>query len=110
MTVQLTFPIARYFDVVDPVYPIVPRDTFQTEYDFFWSLSPMERSRFDGSLVSLIFVMLAMGTQFVTLPSPDEQEQTAEFYGDIPKLASKTKQSDLSSVGIAPSIEIGRLP
>ncbi|KAL9031359.1 MAG: hypothetical protein Q9196_000614 [Gyalolechia fulgens] len=34
----------------------------------------------DASLVALIFVMLAMGTQFVDLPSPEEKEQTAEFY------------------------------
>ena len=37
----------------------------------------------DGSLVALIFAMLAMGTQFVTLPSSDDKEQTAEFYGKI---------------------------
>jgi len=53
----------------------------------------MERSTFDGSLVSLIFVMLAMGTQFVTLPSPDEKEQTAEFYGNIPQLTSKLNKT-----------------
>lgn len=41
----------------------------------------MERPSTDGDLVALILVMLAMGTQFVALPSPDEKEQTAEFYG-----------------------------
>lgn len=34
----------------------------------------------DGSLIALIFVMLAMGTQFVTMDSTAEKEQTAEFY------------------------------
>ena len=43
----------------------------------------------DGSLVALIFAMLAMGTQFVTLPSSDDKEQTAEFYGKILNLACK---------------------
>lgn len=60
---------------------MIQRESFERDYDYFWSLSPTERSTVDGSLVPLIFVMLAMGTQFVTLPSQDEKEQTAEFYG-----------------------------
>ena len=48
----------------------------------------------DGSLVALIFAMLAMGTQFVTLPSSDDKEQTAEFYGEILNLACKVVEVD----------------
>ena len=48
----------------------------------------------DGSLVALIFAMLAMGTQFVTLPSSDDKEQTAEFYGKILTLACKVVDVD----------------
>ncbi len=66
-------------------YPIISRDLFQRDYDSFWSLPPLERCTVDGSLIPLIFVMLAMGTQFVALPSPDEKEQTAEFYGIHPR-------------------------
>ena len=73
--------IAKYFDVIDPVYPMIHRESFLRDYDFFWSLSPTERPSVDGSLVALIFVILAMGTQFVALPSSDDKEQTAEFYG-----------------------------
>lgn len=73
--------IAKYFDVIDPVYPMIHRESFLRDYDFFWSLTPAERPSADGALVALIFVMLAMGTQFVTLPSSDDKEQTAEFYG-----------------------------
>ena len=62
---------------------MIQREAFQKDYDFFWSLPPVERSTIDGSLVPLIYVMLAMGTQFVALPCPDEKEQTAEFYGII---------------------------
>jgi len=72
--------VSKYFDAVDPVYPMIHRESFQGDYDLFWSLPPMERHTIDGSLVALIFVMLAMGTQFVAIPSPDQKEQTAEFY------------------------------
>ncbi|CAD6581842.1 MAG: hypothetical protein ASARMPRED_000720 [Alectoria sarmentosa] len=72
--------IAKYFDVIDPVYPMIHRESFLRDYDFFWSLAAAERPSVDGSLVALMFVMLAMGTQFVTLPSSDDKEQTAEFY------------------------------
>ncbi|KAL8736071.1 MAG: hypothetical protein Q9181_002585 [Wetmoreana brouardii] len=72
--------VAKYFDAVDPVYPMLQRDTFEHDYNQFWSLGPVERTNADASLVALIFVMLAMGTQFVDLPSLEEKEQTAEFY------------------------------
>lgn len=60
---------------------MIHRESFQRDYEMFWSRSTMERPSTDGDLVALILVMLAMGTQFVALPSPDEKEQTAEFYG-----------------------------
>lgn len=72
--------MAKYFEAVDPVYPMIHRETFQKDYEDFWLVQAIDRRRLDGSLVALIFVMLAMGTQFVTLPSLDEKEQTAEFY------------------------------
>lgn len=46
----------------------------------FWSLSRPEKDQADGAFVALIFVMLALGTQFVTSTSPRERKQTAEFY------------------------------
>ena len=72
--------IAKYFDVVDPVYPMIDQVTFRQDYDHIWSLPPTERRHADASLVALVFVMLAMGTQFVVLPSTAQKEQTAEFY------------------------------
>lgn len=75
--------IAKYFDAVDPVYPMIHRHSFQKDYDYFWSLSPPKRNEVKGDLIALIFVMLAMGTQFVSLSSLDGKEQTAEFYGEI---------------------------
>ena len=72
--------ITKYFEVVDPVYPMVDQATFRKDYELVWSMPPLERKDSDGSLIALMFVMLAMGTQFVPLPSPDQKEQTAEFY------------------------------
>ncbi|KAI4169153.1 MAG: hypothetical protein LQ343_005898 [Gyalolechia ehrenbergii] len=72
--------VAKFFDAVDPVYPMINRDSFQHDYCQFWDTGPLERTTTDASLVALIFVMLAMGTQFVDLPSPEEKKQTAEFY------------------------------
>ncbi|KAL8779668.1 MAG: hypothetical protein Q9194_001322 [Teloschistes cf. exilis] len=72
--------VSKYFHAVDPVYPMIHRETFENDYNHFWVLTPTERTATDASLVALIFVMLAMGTQFVDLPSMEEKEQTAEFY------------------------------
>ena len=72
--------ILKYFEVVDPIYPMVDQATFRKDYERLWSIPPPERRHTDGSLIALVFVMLAMGTQFVPLPSPDQKEQTAEFY------------------------------
>ncbi|KAK4165227.1 Acetamidase regulatory protein [Cladorrhinum sp. PSN259] len=72
--------LGRYFECVDPVYPMLHRQTFYADYEQFWSLHPQERDKSDASFVALIFVMLALGTQFVTSTSPRERKQTAEFY------------------------------
>ncbi len=46
-------------------------------------MTPEERSNVDGALVALMFVMLALGTQFAAVfPFPDEKEQQAEFWGE----------------------------
>ncbi|KAI9811838.1 MAG: hypothetical protein M1827_005189 [Pycnora praestabilis] len=59
---------------------MVHRQTFFADYEHFWSLVGSDRDAVDGALIALIFVMLAMGTQFVSLPSVKERAQTAEFY------------------------------
>ena len=105
--------IAKYFDVVDPVYPMIHRESFLKDYEFFWSVAPAERPSVDGSLVALIFVMLAMGTQFVTLPSSDDKEQTAEFYGKTPTLVHEAVYLILTSwqsFGITPGAKSVLLP
>jgi hypothetical protein len=70
----------RYFECVDPVYPMLHRQTFYADYEHFWSLQPPEKDRTDGALVAMIFAMMALGTQFVDHTPPKERQQTAEFY------------------------------
>jgi hypothetical protein len=72
--------LGRYFECVDPVYPMIHRQTFYADYEQFWGLSIPERGRTDAALIGLIFSMLALGTQFVTDSPPQERQQTAEFY------------------------------
>jgi len=72
--------LTRYFECVDPVYPMLHRQTFYADYEHFWQLSPIEKNGAEPAFIALIFVMLALGTQFVTTTSPRERKQTAEFY------------------------------
>lgn len=78
--VQSDILLSRYFECVDPVYPMLHRQTFYADYEHFWSMSRAQQDQADASFVALIFVMLALGTQFVTSTSPRERKQTAEFY------------------------------
>ncbi|KAK0129113.1 hypothetical protein ONS95_001052 [Cadophora gregata] len=78
--IQADILLDRYFECVDPVYPMIHRQTFYADYEHFWSLPQPEKDRVDGTLVAMIFAMLAMGTQFVTTTGPKERQQTAEFY------------------------------
>ncbi|KAI9645588.1 hypothetical protein NHQ30_006330 [Ciborinia camelliae] len=70
----------RYFECVDPVYPMLHRQTFYADYEHFWSKQGPERDRTDAALVAMIFSMMALGTQFVKISPPRERQQTAEFY------------------------------
>ncbi|KAK4226327.1 putative Zn(II)2Cys6 transcription factor [Podospora fimiseda] len=91
--------LTRYFECVDPVYPMLHRQTFYADYEHFWSLHPQERNGSDASFVALICVMLALGTQFVTSTSPPERKQTAEFYASASNQALRMS-SYLSTASI----------
>jgi hypothetical protein len=77
---QANILLEMYFECVDPVYPMIHRQTFYADYEHFWSLPRPEKDRADAALVALIFTMLAMGAQFATNTSPAERRQMAEFY------------------------------
>ncbi|KAH4599445.1 hypothetical protein HBH82_204640 [Parastagonospora nodorum] len=72
--------VDKYFDAVDPVYPMVHRRNFYADYERFWSLPPEEKQVADPVLVALHFVVYAMGTQFIHTPSNQERAPIAEFY------------------------------
>ena len=101
--IQADILLARYFECVDPVYPMLDRQTFYAEYEQFWSLSHPEKDRTDAAFVALIFVILALGTQFVTATSTKEKNQTAEFYASASNQALRVG-SYLSTASI-PSVQ-----
>lgn len=72
--------LGRYFECVDPVYPMIHRQTFYADYEHFWQMSIPEKHQVDAAFIAQIFVMLALGAQFVTSTTPQERKQTAEFY------------------------------
>lgn len=72
--------IAKYFEVVDGVYPFIHRRTFYADYERFWALPPEQKGETDASFAALLYSMYALGTQFIQFPSYEERSQTAEFY------------------------------
>ncbi|KAJ4289134.1 hypothetical protein N0V90_011476 [Kalmusia sp. IMI 367209] len=72
--------VAKYFDAVDPVYPMVHRRNFYADYDRFWSLPHTEKQAADPVLVALHFVVYAMATQFIVSPTDLKRSEIAEFY------------------------------
>ncbi|KAI1253153.1 hypothetical protein MGN70_005361 [Eutypa lata] len=95
--------LAQYFECVDPIYPMIPRHTFYAEYERFWAMDKIEKDRYDAAFVALIFVMLALGTQFVsTSTNPKDRKQTAEFYASAGnqalRMSSYLSTASISSV------------
>ncbi|ATY60780.1 Zn(II)2Cys6 transcription factor [Cordyceps militaris] len=72
--------INRYFECVDPVYPMIHRLTFYADYEEFWRMSGKQKQEMDAAYIAQIFVMIALGTQFVTSTTPKERKQQAEFF------------------------------
>ncbi|KAG6007616.1 hypothetical protein E4U21_005697 [Claviceps maximensis] len=74
------FLVSRYFECVDPIYPMLHRQTFYADYEHFWRVRTEEKNDMEASFVALMFIILAFGTQFATNTAADERKQTAEFY------------------------------
>ncbi|KAK4112139.1 hypothetical protein N656DRAFT_710067 [Canariomyces notabilis] len=94
--------LMRYFECVDPVYPLIHRQTFYADYEHFWALPRPEKDVSDAAFVALIFVMLAMGTQFVSTTPPPQRKHSAEFYASASnqalRLCSYLSTASLRSV------------
>ncbi|KAK2932684.1 Zn2-C6 fungal-type DNA-binding domain [Fusarium oxysporum f. sp. vasinfectum] len=93
--IQADILLSRYFECVDPVYPMIHRQTFYADYEHFWQMNQQEKTDTDPSFIALIFVMLALGTQF-------ERRQTAEFYASASnqalRIASYLSSASLRSI------------
>lgn len=72
--------VAKYFEAVDPVYPMLHKEFFYAEYDEFWALSLEEKNLADASLLALHFAIYAMGAQFLPMDSDSARQQISEFY------------------------------
>lgn len=72
--------VAKYFEAVDPVYPMLNRSRFYVDYDRFWSLPLPEKQRADAAMLALHFAVYAMGAQFIQMESEQQKAQIAEFY------------------------------
>lgn len=71
--------MTRYFEIVDPLYPIINKREFYVEYDHFWSLCMEEKCKFEPDVLALHLVLYAFATQYLTL-NHDPSVKTAEFY------------------------------
>lgn len=72
--------ITRYFECVDPVYPMIHRLTFYADYEEFWRMNVEQKKDMDAAFIAQIFVMIALGTQFATSMAAKERKQQAEFF------------------------------
>ena len=77
--------INKYFDSVDPIYPLLHQSTVFAQYEAFWQLSLEEKAQVDSSFLALLFIMFSMGTQPLRLPgdwaaAQESQSSGAEFY------------------------------
>jgi hypothetical protein len=72
--------VTKYFESVDPVYPMINKAHFMADYDRFWALSLLEKQKVDPSMLGLHYAVYAMGAQFVQLESQQTRAQIAEFY------------------------------
>jgi hypothetical protein len=77
--------IAKYFDAIDSIFPILHEGNFYALYEDFWRLPLANKAQVDTSFVALLFVMLALGSQLLRLAidpatALSTQGDGSEFY------------------------------
>ncbi|KAF2165804.1 hypothetical protein M409DRAFT_24091 [Zasmidium cellare ATCC 36951] len=72
--------VEKYFNAVDPLYPVIFRPQFTADYELFWAKSLDERCESDAAFIALMFIVFACGTQHVDNVPPDERVQMSQFY------------------------------
>lgn len=93
--------ISRYFECVDPVYPMLDQRSFLADYEHFWSLPEEKKYQSDAAFVALIMVMLALGTQFLQsgLTTTADRADAAEMHASASNQALRMS-SYLSTASI----------
>lgn len=93
--------ISRYFECVDPVYPMLDQRTFLEDYERYWSLPQDKKYESDAAFVALIMVMLALGTQFLQsgLTTTADRADAAEMHASASNQALRMS-SYLSTASI----------
>jgi hypothetical protein len=59
--------VAKYFDAIDSIFPILHEGNFYALYEDFWRLPLENKAQVDTSFVALLFVILALGSQLLRL-------------------------------------------
>ncbi|KAM3424400.1 hypothetical protein BST61_g6407 [Cercospora zeina] len=73
--------IDRYFETVDPVYPIVLRDAFVADVERFWNLPDHGKHKHDPTQIALQFAVYANAAQDSSFrEGSDVQSDMASFY------------------------------
>ena len=72
--------MAKFFEIVDPMYPVLDRYEIMSGYQHFWSLAEEDRHLYDPTTLALHFVLFANATLFLEHGSAIERIRTAEFY------------------------------
>ncbi|KAL9056966.1 MAG: hypothetical protein Q9162_002632 [Coniocarpon cinnabarinum] len=75
--------MAKFFEIVDPMYPVIDRYEIMSGYHHFWSLQEEKRSQYDSASIALQFVIYANATLFIEHGQPTERARTAEFYSEF---------------------------
>ncbi|KAH8759343.1 Zn(II)2Cys6 transcription factor [Diaporthe sp. PMI_573] len=93
--------ISRYFECVDPVYPMLDQRCFLEDYEHFWTLPVEKKYQSDAAFVGLIMVMLALGTQFLQsgLTTTADRADAAEMHASASNQALRMS-SYLSTASI----------
>ncbi|PSK40040.1 hypothetical protein B9Z65_7980 [Elsinoe australis] len=95
--------VAKYFEVMDPVYPFIHRRTFFTNYERFWAQPLSIKNDADADLLALHYTIYALGTQFMHFTSYEERASSAEFYASAANQAlriySYLNRASMRSIG-----------
>ena len=72
--------VERYFQVVDPIYPVVCKDVFMIEYNNFWNTPADQKHLSDPAHLALQLAMFTTSAAYGGVPSGGDRDTSAVFY------------------------------